>query len=107
MSQPSSGSGQVDDQPVAACIDSVGSPGHLNDHVSVGGILHLRGRLLAALSAVASAVVLPLAAASPASASAPVQSCNETHQARIFFWAVACTQPGQPVIGAFGTWRNV
>ncbi|MEU2389624.1 hypothetical protein [Streptomyces sp. NPDC007369] len=52
-------------------------------------------------------MVLPLAAASPASASAPVQSCNETHQARIFFWAVACTQPGQPVIGAFATWRNV
>ncbi|MFD9374610.1 hypothetical protein ACFWBH_03555 [Streptomyces sp. NPDC059999] len=46
-------------------------------------------------------------AATPAVASAPVQSCNETHQARILFWAVACTQPGQPVIGAFGTWRNV
>ncbi|MFD6879819.1 MULTISPECIES: hypothetical protein [unclassified Streptomyces] len=52
-------------------------------------------------------MVLPLAAATPASASAPVQSCNETHQARILFWAVACAQPGQPVIGAFGTWRNV
>lgn len=68
--------------------------------------MRLRGKLLTVLSA-AVALVLPLAAASPAAASAPVQSCNETHQARIFFWAVACTQAGQPVIGAFATWRNV
>ncbi|MGA5135218.1 hypothetical protein ACPCTO_36125 [Streptomyces olivoreticuli] len=27
--------------------------------------------------------------------------------ARIVFWGVACAQPGQPVIGAFATWRNV
>lgn len=73
----------------------------------LGESMRLRGRLLATISAVLSAVVLPLTAASPASASAPVQSCRETHQARIFFWAVACTQAGQPVIGGFGTWRNV
>lgn len=74
--------------------------------IEQGETLRLRGRLLAVLASVATGV-LPLAAASPASASAPIQSCRETHQARIFFWAVACTQPGQPVIGAFGTWRNV
>ncbi|MFB7260731.1 hypothetical protein ACFCXH_01000 [Streptomyces nojiriensis] len=55
----------------------------------------------------ASAVALPLTAASPAGASAPDHSCNTVYQARIFFWAMTCAQPGQPVIGAFGTWRNV
>ncbi|WP_260609812.1 hypothetical protein [Streptomyces sp. WAC06614] len=63
-------------------------------------------RLAASLSAAASAAVLSLAAAAPASASPPTASCSETHQARIVFWAVACSQPGQPVIGAFATWRN-
>ncbi|MFC6137959.1 hypothetical protein [Streptomyces spororaveus] len=55
----------------------------------------------------ASAVALPLTATSPARASAPDHSCNTVYQARIFFWAMTCAQPGQPVIGAFGTWRNV
>ncbi|WP_229328300.1 hypothetical protein [Streptomyces sp. UNOC14_S4] len=27
--------------------------------------------------------------------------------ARIVFWGVACAQPGEPVIGAFATWRNI
>ncbi|MEU8779595.1 hypothetical protein [Streptomyces sp. NPDC048606] len=52
-------------------------------------------------------MALPLTAASPAAASPPDHSCNTVYQARIFFWAMTCARPGQPVIGAFGTWRNV
>lgn len=67
----------------------------------------MRRRLLPALSAAIAAVVLPLTTASPASASPPTTSCQIEHEASIIFWGVACTQPGEPVIGAFATWRNV
>ncbi|MDX3804126.1 hypothetical protein [Streptomyces sp. AK04-3B] len=67
----------------------------------------MRRRLLTALSAAVAAVVLPLTTASPAAASPPTTSCQIEHEARIIFWGVACTQPGEPVIGAFATWRNV
>lgn len=66
----------------------------------------MRRRLLAALSAAVAAVVLPLTTASPAAASPPTASCQIEHSASIIFWGVACTQPGEPVIGAFATWRN-
>ncbi|WP_435217673.1 hypothetical protein [Streptomyces sp. bgisy034] len=67
----------------------------------------MRRRLLTALSAAIAAVVLPLTTASPAAASPPTTSCQIEHEASIIFWGVACTQPGEPVIGAFATWRNV
>lgn len=78
----------------------------LFDH-RTGGLLRIRGRLLSAISAIVTAVALPMTAASPAAASPPTTSCALTHDARIIFWGVACTQPGEPVIGAFATWRNV
>ncbi|MCC3650766.1 hypothetical protein LIX60_04585 [Streptomyces sp. S07_1.15] len=68
--------------------------------------MRLKRRLLALAASMASVVVLPLSAASPASAAPPTESCNIEHQARIIFWAVACAEPGEPVIGAFATWRN-
>ncbi|MDX2549493.1 hypothetical protein [Streptomyces stelliscabiei] len=66
----------------------------------------MRRRLVTALSAAIAAVVLPLTTASPAAASPPTTSCQIEHEASIIFWGVACTQPGEPVIGAFATWRN-
>jgi hypothetical protein len=71
--------------------------------------LRFKRRLLALVAAAASAAMLPLPGASPAGAAvtaAPTESCNIEHQARIIFWAVACAQPGEPVIGALATWRN-
>ncbi|WP_245173451.1 hypothetical protein [Streptomyces aureus] len=44
--------------------------------------------------------------AAPASASAPNQACSLLYNARITFWAMTCSEPGEPMIGAFATWRN-
>ncbi|MEU6384436.1 hypothetical protein ABZ847_12775 [Streptomyces bauhiniae] len=59
------------------------------------------------MSAAAAAVFLALTTVSPAAASPPTTSCQIEHEASIVFWGVACTQPGEPVVGAFATWRNV
>lgn len=68
--------------------------------------MRLGRRTSGLLAAAAIAAALPLTTPSPAQAAPPTESCNIEHQARIVFWAVACAQPGEPVIGAFATWRN-
>ncbi|MFJ8364600.1 hypothetical protein [Streptomyces sp. NPDC093984] len=43
----------------------------------------------------------------PASAAPPNDACGILYNARITFWAMTCSQPGEPMIGGFATWRNV
>lgn len=65
-----------------------------------------RARFLA--SACAGATVLTVLGTAPsASAAAPKEACSLLYSARITFWAMTCSQPGEPMIGGFATWRNV
>lgn len=48
-----------------------------------------------------------LTTAAPAGAEAPKQTCTSLYNAQIVFWAMTCSQPGEPMIGGFATWRNV
>jgi hypothetical protein len=50
---------------------------------------------------------LAVVAAPSANAAAPSQACSILYSARITFWAMTCSQPGEPMIGGFATWRNV
>lgn len=66
----------------------------------------LRARFLALACAGATALTV-LGAAPPASAAAPTDACSILYSARITFWGMTCSQPGEPMIGGFATWRNV
>ena len=66
----------------------------------------LRARFLALACAGASALTV-LGTAPSASAAAPKEACSLLYNARITFWAMTCSQPGEPMIGGFATWRNV
>jgi hypothetical protein len=66
----------------------------------------LRTRL-AALACAATTAAALLCTAAPARADAPRDVCNTVYSARIVFWAMTCSQPGEPMIGGFATWRNV
>jgi hypothetical protein len=58
--------------------------------------------------ACAGATALTILGTAPsASASAPKEACTGLYNARITFWAMTCSQPGEPMIGGFATWRNV
>jgi hypothetical protein len=48
-----------------------------------------------------------LGTAPSASAAAPKEACTGLYNARITFWAMTCSQPGEPMIGGFATWRNI
>ncbi|MEU4862527.1 hypothetical protein ACIG0C_29965 [Kitasatospora aureofaciens] len=54
-----------------------------------------------------SAVAAVLSAAPAASAKAPTQDCTGMYSARITQWAMLCANAGQPIKGAFATWRNL
>ncbi|MGW5211468.1 hypothetical protein ACWEQO_09705 [Streptomyces sp. NPDC004051] len=41
------------------------------------------------------------------SAASPAMRDFSHYNARITFWAMTCSQPGEPMIGGFATWRNV
>ncbi|MCK7627785.1 hypothetical protein MUU72_32625 [Streptomyces sp. RS10V-4] len=58
------------------------------------------------LAALAGALGLVPIAAAPAAATPPTTSCNIAYSAQITFWAMTCSQPGEPMIGGFATWRN-
>lgn len=59
-----------------------------------------------ALGVLAGALGLVPLSAGPAAASPPTRSCNTAYTAQIVFWAMTCSQPGEPMIGGFATWRN-
>ncbi|MGF0173180.1 hypothetical protein ACQF36_22565 [Streptomyces sp. Marseille-Q5077] len=48
-----------------------------------------------------------LGTAPSASAAAPKEACTGLYNARITSWAMTCSQPGEPMIGGFATWRNI
>ncbi|MFF5572569.1 hypothetical protein [Streptomyces luteogriseus] len=59
-------------------------------------------------SACAGVTALTILGTAPsASAAAPKEACTGLYNARITFWAMTCSQPGEPVIGGFATWRNI
>lgn len=60
-----------------------------------------------ALACAGATVLTVIGGAAPASASAPNQACSLLYSARITFWAMTCSEPGEPMIGAFATSRNV
>ncbi|MFK4070466.1 hypothetical protein [Streptomyces sp. NPDC029674] len=62
---------------------------------------------LTALACAAASVGALLISATPASAEAPKEACTGLYNARIVFWAMTCSEPGEPMIGGFATWRNV
>ncbi|MET9804468.1 hypothetical protein [Streptomyces sp. NPDC006368] len=51
--------------------------------------------------------MLALANATPAQAAAPQQSCTMVYAGNIEAYAMTCSEPGEPMIGGFATWRNV
>ncbi|MET9182977.1 hypothetical protein ABZX88_32940 [Kitasatospora aureofaciens] len=55
----------------------------------------------------AGAVATVLSAPPAASAQAPAQDCTGMYSARITQWAMLCANAGQPIRGAFATWRNL
>ncbi|MFD5558149.1 hypothetical protein ACFWIA_30465 [Streptomyces sp. NPDC127068] len=63
-------------------------------------------KILASVCAVTT-VFAVLGIAPVASAAAPTQECSLLYNARITFWAMTCSQPGEPMIGGFAAWRNV
>lgn len=65
-----------------------------------------RARFLVSACAGATALIV-LGTAPPASAAAPNEACTGLYNARITFWAMTCSQPGEPMIGGFATWRNI
>ncbi|MFB7931946.1 hypothetical protein ACFC4C_22900 [Streptomyces sp. NPDC056039] len=70
-----------------------------------------RSRARFLVSACAGATALTaftvLGTAPSASAAAPKEACTGLYNARITFWAMTCSQPGEPMIGGFATWRNI
>ncbi|WP_409239344.1 hypothetical protein [Streptomyces sp. PA5.6] len=60
-----------------------------------------------ALACAAASVGTLLITAGPANAAAPKEACTGLYNARIVFWAMTCSEPGEPIIGGFATWRNV
>jgi hypothetical protein len=59
-------------------------------------------------SACAGVTALTILGTAPsASAAAPKEACTGLYNARITFWAMTCSQPGEPMIGGFATWRNI
>lgn len=65
-----------------------------------------RARFLASACAGVTALTV-LGTAPSASAAAPKEACTGLYNARITFWAMTCSQPGEPMIGGFATWRNI
>ncbi|MFJ6904031.1 hypothetical protein [Streptomyces griseoluteus] len=65
-----------------------------------------RARFLASVCAGVTALTV-LGAAPSASAAAPKEACTGLYNAPITFWAMTCSQPGEPMIGGFATWQNV
>ncbi|GAA2533915.1 hypothetical protein GCM10010423_32460 [Streptomyces levis] len=65
-----------------------------------------RARYLASACAGVTALTI-LGTAPSASAAAPKEACTGLYNARITFWAMTCSQPGEPMIGGFATWRNI
>ncbi|MFF4587988.1 hypothetical protein [Streptomyces sp. NPDC001388] len=65
-----------------------------------------RARILASACAGVTALTV-LGTAPSASAAAPKEACTGLYNARITFWAMTCSQPGEPMIGGFATWRNI
>lgn len=65
-----------------------------------------RARFLASACAGVTALTI-LGTAPSASAAAPKEACTGLYNARITFWAMTCSQPGEPMIGGFATWRNI
>ncbi|MEG8276582.1 hypothetical protein [Streptomyces sp. AHA2] len=58
-------------------------------------------------SACAGVTALTIVGTAPsANAAAPKEACTGLYNARITFWAMTCSQPGEPMIGGFATWRN-
>ncbi|MET8626345.1 hypothetical protein ABZW30_21760 [Kitasatospora sp. NPDC004669] len=55
----------------------------------------------------AGTVAAVLSAAPTASAQAPTRDCTGMYSARITQWAMLCANAGQPIRGAFATWRNL
>lgn len=43
----------------------------------------------------------------PAHAAAPQQACNMIYAGNIGSYAMTCSEPGEPMIGGFATWRNI
>ncbi|MEU6369811.1 hypothetical protein ABZ876_29765 [Streptomyces sp. NPDC046931] len=60
-----------------------------------------------ALACVGTAALTALGAAPPASAAPPNEACSILYNDRLTSWAMTCSQPGEPMIGGFATWRNV
>ncbi|MGI5473321.1 hypothetical protein [Streptomyces sp. CA-132043] len=67
----------------------------------------MRRSIRAGLIGTTLAGLVPLAGAPAAQAAAPTSSCSLAYSAKIVFWAMTCSQPGEPMIGGFATWRNV
>ncbi|MEV3967156.1 hypothetical protein AB0K68_03260 [Streptomyces sp. NPDC050698] len=65
-----------------------------------------RARFLASACAGVTAFTV-LGIAPSASAAAPKEACTGLYNARITFWAMTCSEPGEPMIGGFATWRNI
>ncbi|MER6148294.1 hypothetical protein [Streptomyces hirsutus] len=65
-----------------------------------------RARFLAS-ACVGGTALTVLGTAPSASAAAPKEACTGLYNARITFWAMTCSQPGEPMIGGFATWRNI
>ncbi|MFJ6919204.1 hypothetical protein ACIQUX_35280 [Streptomyces sp. NPDC101133] len=77
------------------------------DQAQGGTLLRLRTRSIAAFCAAAALGISLAGTASPATADAPTAACTGLYNARIVFFAMSCSEPGEPMIGGFATWRNV
>ncbi|WP_344358210.1 hypothetical protein [Streptomyces gobitricini] len=51
--------------------------------------------------------MLALVSATPAQAAPPQQACTMVYAGNIEAYAMTCSEPGEPMIGGFATWRNV
>ncbi|MEU9453100.1 hypothetical protein [Streptomyces sp. NPDC048277] len=65
-----------------------------------------RARYLASACAGVTALTV-LGTAPSASAAAPKEACTGIYNAPVTSWAMTCSQPGEPMIGGFATWRNI
>ncbi|MER7043691.1 hypothetical protein [Streptomyces jumonjinensis] len=65
-------------------------------------------KVLMGLAVATAAVTLsPLVASQQAQAAPPKEACGLVYGGNIVSYAMTCSQPGQPMIGGFATWRNV
>lgn len=69
--------------------------------------MHSIRRALTAAGICVTAAATVFASTPVASAAPPTQDCTGWYSARITQWAMLCGKAGEPIAGAFATWRNL